>query len=278
MLTVRQLLRFAAHQLRSSDSPRLDAEVLLATVLGTDRSRLYAHPEMTAQQASVTDFKRLLNSRRAGYPVAYLTGVKEFRSMAFRVNRHTLIPRPETELLVEAALDLIPGNSRASILDLGTGSGAIAVAVAVARPHCAVTAVDLSTDALAVARVNAASNKAANISFRQSDWFGNLDNRCFDAILCNPPYVDFSCSTLPADEIRHEPRLALDGGHDGIASIRIIVINGFRHINPGGFMIIEHAHDQGNFVRQQFRLNHYRDIATRHDLAGRERFTLAIRP
>ena len=278
MQTVRQLLRFASHQLRYSDSPRLDAEVLLATVLGTDRSRLYAHPEMPAQQTTIADFMRLLNSRRTGYPVAYLTGVKEFRSMAFRVNRHTLIPRPETELLVEAALELIPGNSRTRILDLGTGSGAIAVAVATARPDCAVTAVDLSTDALAVARVNAAANNAANISFRQSDWFGNLHDRRFDAILCNPPYVDFPRSALPADDIRHEPRLALDGGYNGTACIRIIVSSGFRHISPGGFMIIEHAHDQGEFVRQQFRLNHYRDIATRCDLAGHERITCAKRP
>ncbi len=278
MQTVRQLLRNATGHLCSSDSPRLDAEVLLAAVLGTDRSRLYAHPEMTALPTSVADFMRLLNSRRAGYPVAYLTGLKEFRSLAFRVNRHTLIPRPETELLVDAALERIPGHTGARVLDLGTGSGAIAVAVAAARPHCAVTAVDLSTDALAVARENAAANGITDISFLQSDWFGNLRNRRFDAILCNPPYVDFPRSALPADEIRFEPRLALDGGHQGVDCIRIIISCSFRHINPGGFIIIEHAHDQGDFVRQQFRMNHYRDIITGRDYAGIERYTCALRP
>ena len=278
MQTVRQLLRTAAGQLNSSDSPQLDAEVLLANVLGTDRSRLYAHPEMTASRTSVADFKRLLNSRRAGCPVAYLTGSREFRSMAFRVTRHTLIPRPETELLVEAALERIPGHGRAGILDLGTGSGAIGVAVAAARPYCTVTAVDLSTDALAVARENAAANGVANISFRQSDWFGNLHNRRFDAILCNPPYVEFSRSALPPGEIRFEPRLALDGGHNGTDCIRIIISGALRHINQGGFMIIEHAHDQGDYVRQQFRTNHYRDISTRRDYAGLERYTCALRP
>ena len=278
MQTVRELLHFATDQLGGSDSPRLDAEVLLATVLETDRSRLYAHPEMPAAQTSVADFMRLLNNRRAGYPVAYLTGLKEFHSLTFRVNRHTLIPRPETELLVEAALEFIPADSRTSVLDLGTGSGAIAVTIAVARPHCAITAVDLSAHALAVAQDNAAANHTADISFRQSDWFGNLPGKCFDAVLCNPPYVEFPRSVPPSDEIRHEPRLALDGGYRGVDCIHIIVASGLRHINPGGFMIIEHARDQGEFVRRQFRISGYRDITTHCDLAGHERVTCAVRP
>jgi len=278
MQTVRQLLRTAAEQLHCSDSPRLDAEVLLAAVLRTDRSRLYARPEMKPSRTSEADFMRLLNSRRAGCPVAYLTGSREFRSRSFRVNRHTLIPRPETELLVEAALDVIPELSRAEILDLGTGSGAIAVSVAAARPHSTITAVDLSPDALAVARENAAANHVSNISFLQSDWFGNLHNRRFDAILCNPPYVEFPRSALPPGEIRFEPRLALDGGHNGTDCIRIIIASAARHINRGGIMIVEHAHDQGDYVRQQFRMNHYRDIRTRRDHAGLERYTCALRP
>lgn len=278
MHSVRQLLRTATGQLSSSESPRLDAEVLLAAVLGKNRSWLHAHPEVAAAQTSVADFMRLLNSRRAGYPIAYLTGLKEFRSMTFRVNRHTLIPRPETELLVEAAIERIPVHSRTRVLDLGTGSGAIAVAVAAARSHCAVTAVDLSGDALALARENAEANRIANITFRQSDWFGNLHYSRFDAILCNPPYVHFSRSALPADEIRYEPRIALDGGHNGTDCIRIIISSALKHIEPGGFMIVEHAHDQGEFVRRQFSINRYRDVSTRSDYAGHERYTCATRP
>ena len=278
MQSIAQLLRSATGQLGSSDSPRLDAEVLLATVLGTDRSHFYAHPEMMAPPTSAADFMRLLHSRRAGYPIAYLTGQKEFRSMAFQVNRHTLIPRPETELLVETALERIPGHSRARVLDLGTGSGAIAVSVATARPRCAVTAVDVSAGALAVARENAKANHAPDISFRHSDWFGNLHDSRFDVILCNPPYVCFSRSAQPPDEIRYEPRLALDGGYNGVDCIRIIIAAAIKHITPGGFMIIEHAHDQGDFVRQHFRINHYRDITTRYDHAGHERCTCAVRP
>lgn len=278
MQTVRQLLQFASGRLGASDSPRLDAEVLLASALGTDRSRLYAHPEMAAPQGSSADFMRLLDSRRAGYPVAYLTGQKEFRSGTFRVNRHTLIPRPETELVVEAALERIPDQCRAEVLDLGTGSGAIAVAIACARPRCSVTAVDLSVDALAVARDNAAANQAANISFEQSDWFGSLDNRRFDAILCNPPYVHYPRSGLPPEEVRHEPRLALDGGHNGTDCIRSVISGALSHVNPGGFIIIEHAHDQGDFVREQFRIFHYRHITTGLDLAGHNRYTCAVRP
>lgn len=278
MRTVRQFLQYASGRLGASDSPRLDAEVLLAAALGTDRTHLYAHPEMALPQGSVADFLRLLDSRRAGYPVAYLTGRREFRSLVFRVNRHTLIPRPETELLVEAALERIPAQYRAEVLDLGTGSGAIAVAIACARPRCNVTAVDLSVDALAVARDNAAANNAANISFEQSDWFGKLDNRRFDAILCNPPYVHYARSGLPPEEIRYEPRLALDGGYNGTACIRTVISNGFRHLNPGGFMIIEHACDQGGFVREQFRVFNYRNIAGGHDYTSHERYTCALRP
>ena len=277
MQTVRELLQFASTRLGASDTPRLDAEVLLAAVLGTDRSRLYAHPEMAAPQGSSADFLRLLNNRGNGFPVAYLTGEKEFRSITFRVNRHTLIPRPETELVVEAALERIPAQYRSRVLDLGTGSGAIAVAVASERPDCAVTAVDLSIDALAVARENAATNHVANISFEQSDWFGSLHNRRFDAIICNPPYVRYPDTGLPPEEIRYEPRLALDGGHDGTACIRIVIASGLRHINPGGFIIIEHAHNQGGFVREQFRTNHYRNITTSLDHAGHERYTRAFR-
>ena len=277
-MRAKQLLNLAAQQLQSSGSPRLDAEVLLAVLLETDRSRFYAHPEMVVAENSVMDFMRLLDSRRAGHPVAYLTGIKEFRSINFRVNRNTLIPRPETELLVELALNRIPGNSRDRILDLGTGSGAIAVAMAAARPCCDLTAVDLSMDALDIARQNATATNVANITFRQSDWFRNLQNRRFDAILCNPPYVDYSGDTLSADEIRYEPRMALDGGYKGTACIRIIISSALRHIKPGGFMIIEHAHDQGDFVRSQFESNNYRDITTHKDYAGHERHSNAICP
>ena len=278
MQTTRQLLNFAARQLQFSESPRLDAEVLLAALLETDRSRFYAHPEMPVTEDAAADFMRLLNNRKAGYPVAYLTGTKEFRSIDFRVNQYTLIPRPETELLVELALKRIPRSSRDSILDLGTGSGAIAVAMADTRPYCNIMAVDLSMDALVVARQNAAATNVANITFRQSNWFMDLQNSRFDAILCNPPYVDYSDGTPAADETRYEPRMALDGGYNGTACIRIIISSAPRYINPGGFMIIEHAHDQADFVRHQFKLNNYRDIITHRDYAGHERHSSAIRP
>ncbi len=277
-MRARQLLNLAARQLPSSDSPRLDAEILLAALLETDRSRFYAHPEMVVTENSVTDFMRLLDSRRAGYPVAYLTGAKEFRSIDFKVNQSTLIPRPETELLVELALNRIPVNGRDRILDLGTGSGAIAVAIAIARPCCDITAVDLSPDALDVARQNAAAADVTNITFRQSDWFRDLQNRRFDMILCNPPYVDYLDDTVQTDGIRHEPRLALDGGDKGTACIRIIISGAAEYINPGGFIIIEHAHNQGDYVRHQFKSNHFRDIATHRDYAGHERHTSAVRP
>lgn len=278
MQTVRELLRRAGTQLAWSDSPGLDAELLLATALGAERSFLYAHPELTPPPGPVSDFLRLLDARRTGCPIAYLTGHKEFHSLNFRVSRDTLTPRPETELLVAAALERIPASSRAAILDLGTGSGAIAIALAAARQNCTLTATDLSLEALAVARENAAANGVANISFRHSDWFGSLHNSRFDAILCNPPYVHYSRSRLPPAELRHEPRLALDGGHNGTTCLRLVIAGGLRHLHTGGFMLVEHGYDQGGFVREQFRLNGYRNIDTRSDYAGHERHTGAERP
>ena len=271
-------MRFASSRLVLSDSPQLDAELLLAAALGAERGYLYAHPELAPAPGTVSDFLRLLESRRAGYPVAYLTGHKEFCSISFRVNRHTLVPRPETELLVEAALARIPTHSRAAVLDLGTGSGALAIALATQRRGCALTAVDLSREALVVARENAAANGVANVSFRRSDWFENLQNSRFDAILCNPPYVRYPRSGLPPAEIRHEPRLALDGGHNGTTCLRIVIAAAFRHLNAGGFLLVEHACDQGGFVREQFRLGRYRNISAGLDYAGQERYTCAERP
>ena len=278
MQTTRQLLNFAVKQLQSSSAPRLDAEVLLASLLKIDRSRFYAHPETAVAEELTGDFRRLLHNRKAGCPVAYLTGTKEFLSINFAVDQNTLIPRPETELLVELALKHIPGNSPYQILDLGTGSGAIAVAVAAARPACKITAVDLSAGALRVARQNAAAMTLSNITFHQSDWFGGLQNKRFDAILCNPPYIDYLGKTPVSSETRHEPRIALDGGYKGQTCIRAIIPAAVKRLNPSGFMIIEHAHNQGDFVRGQFKSNNYQDISTHKDYAGHERHSMARRP
>lgn len=278
MPTPRRLLSLAAAQLPASDSPRLDAEVLLASLLKVDRSWLYAHPQAEVPEGAATAFARLMRSRQQGRPVAYLTGVKEFWSLPLKVNKGALIPRPETELLVEWALERVPEDSRWQILDLGTGCGAIAAAVAASRPYCDITAADISEDALLAAQENAAALGLVNVRFCRSDWFANLPRERFDAVLCNPPYVDFATAGPAADELRHEPELALNGGRQGRDCLRAVIAAARRRLKPGGFVMVEHGHDQGAFAREEFRRHHYRDIATRRDYAGHERHSMAAAP
>lgn len=278
MQTPRQLLSLAAARLLSSDSPRLDAEVLLASLLKVDRSWFYAHPHAEVPEPAVAAFKGLVRSRQQGRPVAYLTGVKEFWSLRLKVNECALVPRPETELLVEWALERVPADARWQILDLGAGCGAIAVAVAASRPQCDITAADISADALFLTQENAASLGLANVRFCHSDWFANLPRSRFDAVLCNPPYVDFATAGPAADGTRHEPELALDGGRQGRDCLRAVIAAAPSRLKPGGFVIVEHAHDQGAFVREEFRRRQYRDIATRRDYAGHERHSMATAP
>ena len=277
MQTPRRLLSLAAAQLPASDSPWLDAEVLLASLLKVDRSWFYAHPQAEVPEQAAAAFAGLVRSRQQGRPVAYLTGVKEFWSLRLKVNEGALVPRPETELLVERALERIPEDSRWQILDLGAGCGAIAAAVAASRPQCDITAADISEDALLLAQENAAALGLANVRFCRSDWFADLPQQRFDAVLCNPPYVDFA-TAKPAEAGRHEPELALDGGRQGRDCLRAVIAAAPSRLKPGGFVIVEHGHDQGAFVREEFRRRQYRDIATGRDYAGHERHSMATAP
>ena len=211
--TIEMLLESACRHLQHFDNARLDAEVLLSTVLKTGREYLYAHSDLVPAREAVTDFYSLVDKRRQGFPVAYLTGTREFWSLQFLVNSDTLIPRPETELLVETALDRIPIDQNIDILDLGTGCGAIAVAIAGERPDARVVAADISRHGLAIASENAHRHGLKNIRFIHSDWFSELDKHTFHIIICNPPYVESDNQGFVESEIRFEPRLALDGGY-----------------------------------------------------------------
>lgn len=276
--TVKDLLLSGSRQLQHLDSARLDAEVLLAAATGSGRETLYSHPERQVEEGQAVDFNTLINHRRRGFPVAYLTGSREFWSLEFKVNRDTLIPRPETELLVQTALAQIAEDAALDILDLGTGCGAIAVALAGERPCCRVTAADLSDAALDVARENAARAAVANIDFVQSDWFAGLAGRQFHFIVCNPPYVESDHAGFSNGELRFEPRLALDGGRTGLAALQQIIPAAARHLHPGGWLLLEHGYAQGAEVQRLLQLNRYRDALTRKDYAGLERLTLALMP
>src|SRR5690606_36104570 len=179
--------------------------------------------------------------RRLGKPVAYLTGTREFWSMEFQVNEHTLIPRPETECLVETVLKLVPDNANLDVADLGTGSGAIAIAIASERPHCRIVATDICDRALAIAVKNATRLDVNNIQFVKSDWYTNLQGS-FDIIVSNPPYIRNDDAHLHGDGVAHESMLALRGGVDGLDAIRNIISNAVRYLNKGGWLVIEHGY------------------------------------
>lgn len=267
------LLSEAVRQLAGqADNPRLDAELLLAHCLEVGRSHLYARPESTIPARIVDEYRELLARRTEGWPLAYLVGKKEFWSLALRVTSDTLIPRPETELLVEMALSRCRGV--AAIAELGTGSGAIAIALARELPEADITATEQSPAALAVARENANTLDARHIKFVQGaaeDWFAPLGSETFDLIVSNPPYVADHDQGFSHGDIRFEPRLALAAGPAGMDALDAIIGGAQSHLRSGGWLLLEHGADQGQAVRAALRASGYVDIETRRDLAGLER-------
>ncbi len=270
MASVRELLR-RADQLHG-DSPRRDAEVLLGHCLGRGRSWLYSWPEAEVAPGDAEHFLRLLQERQRGMPVAYLTGQREFWSLQLAVNEHTLIPRPETETLVQWALELpLPGT--AATLDLGTGSGAIALALASERRQWRVTAVDRSEEALEVARHNGRALGLAQVRWLHSDWYAGLQATRFHLLVSNPPYVEPGDPHLRAGDLRFEPSSALVAEQGGLADISRIVSGAGAHLHPRGWLLLEHGYAQGPAVRRLLVDAGFSAVATRQDLAGQDRVT-----
>ena len=254
-----------------TDSPRLEAEVLLAHVLGLDRAALLARPESALTPEARARFEALVARRAHGEPVAYLTGTREFWSMKFEVSRDVLIPRPETERLVEAALERIPMRASARVADLGTGCGAIALAVARERPQASIVATDLSREALKVAQKNLRLSGIGNVRLLACDWFDAIDAAAFDLILSNPPYVADADPHLRQGDLPREPQLALAGGPDGLDAIRVIVAGARRRLAENGALMLEHGFDQGAAVRRLLENAGLRRIFTLKDYAGHDR-------
>ena len=252
----------------SARIPRREAELLSAHVLRVDRAWLATHARHVPDAAQAATYDLTVEARALGTPVAYLLGEREFYSRPFRVDNRVLIPRPETETLVEAALERVPAAA-ASVLDLGTGSGAVALTLALERPQWAVTAVDASEGALDCAQENAEALGCGDVVFLLSDWYAALEGWRFDAIVANPPYVAQADPHLAQGDLRFEPRQALtDDSEDGLDSIRAIVAGAGAHLNPGGWLLLEHGYDQAEACRALFAAHGYTDFAAVADLAG----------
>ena len=251
--------------------------MLLAHVLSTERAWLAAHGEATLSVEQAKSFDALARQRRDGVPIAYLTGRREFYGLDLEITRDVLIPRPESEILVEFALALLAKGRPAHVLDLGSGSGAVALAIARARPAASVTGVDVSGAAVALARRNAVRLGLANVQFLESDWFERVPRIAFEVIVANPPYVADGDPHLTREDVRFEPSIALRGGVDGLVAIRRIVSGAAAYLAIGGWLAIEHGYDQAGRVQALMRGAGFDDVETRRDLAGILRTTCGRR-
>jgi release factor glutamine methyltransferase len=258
--------------LAASPLSRLETRALLAHQLGVTREQLIAQPELAVAPADVQAMAQLVHRCQRGEPLAYVLGEKEFYGRAFEVTPAVLIPRPETELLVEVAL-ATGLNDGARVLDLGTGSGCIAITIALERPRWNVTATDVSHDALEVARANAAKWRVDTVTFRKGNWFSALSDQRFDLIVSNPPYVAAGDSHLQA--LRFEPQTALVAGGNGLSCLQQIIESAPRHLLPAGTLALEHSYEQGEAVRALFNPATWRDVRTLVDFAELDRVTVA---
>ena len=273
-MIVRQWLRAAIAQLAGSDSPKRDAEILLGFVTGKSRSWIIAFDDSLLSEDQLSLLSALLQRRINGEPVAYLTGQREFWSLSLTVSPDTLIPRPDTELLVEQALAHLPAEP-VRVLDLGTGTGAIALAIASERPDCEVTGVDRIAAAVALAESNAQRLSIANARFRLSNWFSAVAGEQFAVIVSNPPYIDEADDHLQQGDVRFEPDSALVAGDNGLADIKLIAAGATEHLLSGGWLLLEHGWQQAEAVREILRENKFTHVATCQDYGGNDRVTFA---
>jgi release factor glutamine methyltransferase len=274
-LTIGQLLTAAADALRAcSETPELDAEILLAAALESNRARLRSHSNEPPSAAERARYAQLIERRAAGEPVAYILGYKEFWSLRLTVNQAVLVPRPETELLVERALALGTSTTLRA-LDLGTGAGAVALALAHERPHWQITATDISATALAVAVANAAALNLPQVEFLCGDWFTPVAGRRFDLIVSNPPYVGAQDAALLAPALACEPRVALTPGEDALTDLAHIIRAAPAQLTRGGWLLLEHGTGQAAEVARELVVRGFRHVRSQHDLAGHERMTEA---
>lgn len=274
MQRIKSVLNEAARILAaSSDSAALDAEILLCLTLDKERSYLRNWPDKELQHEHTAMFWTLIQERQKGIPIAYITGSREFWSRDFHVTPDVLIPRPDTELLIELSLKLIPTDKPVNIIDLGTGSGIIAITLAAERPHANVSATDFSLAALRIAQLNANKHHTDNIQFYQSNWFANVPDTKFNLIVSNSTYIAKDDKHLKQGDIRFEPQTALCAGEQGLSDIKIIADTARNRLKSGGYLLVEHGYDQQQPVQTIFKDFHYDNVQTVTDLSGQPRVT-----
>ena len=272
MHTIGEILKRAARTLAPhSASPRLDAELLLGAVLGIARSALIVRGSETLAQDLLRDYQGLLDRRVRGAPVAYLTGTREFWSLPLKVTPAVLVPRPETETLVEQALELAPLEQESKVLDLGTGSGAVALAIAAERARARVIGVDISAAALEVARENGRALALSNVEWRRGSWFEPVPGERFDLIVANPPYIADGDPALLS--LTAEPALALVGGPTGLEALAAIIVDAAAHLEPGGTLLLEHGFDQHDEVARLLARHRFTGVRSHADCSGKLRVT-----
>lgn len=283
MQTIRSALQQAQAQLSSAHElgdidPRYESQLLLQHTLKVNRAWLIAHENDTLEGTALQAFVSCIERRAKGEPIAYILGEREFYGLNLAVTPATLIPRPDTETLVEAALSKIPLDQNVHVLDLGTGTGAIALAIAQQRPQASVTAADASQPTLDVATQNGKQLKLSNVSFISSNWFSKLQQKQFDVIVSNPPYIEEADPHLQRGDLRFEPISALASGADGLDDIRRIVDECMIHLKPQGWLMLEHGYNQAKAVRELMAITGLVDIQTLQDLGGNDRVTLGRNP
>jgi release factor glutamine methyltransferase len=274
-MTITEALRQARLELSHSDNPRLEAEVLLCHVLGCARTYCYTWPEAALEHHHLAQFQHLCARRAHGEPLAYVTGMREFWSLPLQVTPAVLIPRPDSETLVEQALALIPTQAKWQIADLGTGSGALALALAHERPHCHIFAIERSPAALQVAQTNATVLGVNNVRWILSDWWQAVDCAPLDVIVSNPPYLAADDPHIHKGDLRFEPAAALISGADGLEDLYHLIHSSRTHLRPGGYLLLEHGYTQGAAVRTYLHAQGYTHIKTFTDLNAHPRVSCA---
>ena len=280
-MTSTHSIKFILHTTASligTEEAMLEAQLLLQHVLNVNRAWLIAHENDALTSDQYVVFEALMQRRLNGEPIAYMLGERDFFGLTLKVTPDTLIPRPDTETLVETALEKILKNKAFNILDLGTGTGAIALAIAKNRPHTQVTAVDFSENALKIAQENAKKLNIQNVIFLQSDWFDALAQQRFDVIVSNPPYIEENDAHLTQGDLRFEPKSALTSGADGLEDIRKIILNSLVFLKPQGWLMLEHGYNQAQAVQHLMADEGLVAVATIQDLGGNDRVTIGKNP